>query len=410
MGNTISSTMMKSSAPAVDQLNAREVGDAIRYLGIGRAKLVTLVENSLYKGGKRRTSKGLIGKRSVSQVRYEMFTRSPRPHTFTVASGTEISSTGVTLASVNGLPAYFTLINSSNNTQCRVESVNTSTKVIKGSSYGDTTFSCEAGDVLILGAPAMPEGSTEAPVLNGSDDNNFNMLQFSRWSVTISWVLEAIKQLAGGNRLSREKMYLLHSAMADMERSMILGDYSGDYATKNTTTGVQTGYTGEYPTCRGIYHMAANSTSFDGSTTLSKLRKDLPLAMDSSINDEDTFIAYVGNENYARIQELFNDKHTNNDSEGVLKQFGIKSDKIITSGPNIQLVKHECMNAGGYANQMIVFAPENLGYVSLKGHDFKPNNGIQTNATHGKQDELYAYWGIETLDAGKSITVIQNMF
>jgi hypothetical protein len=402
--------MMVAGAPSTTQLNAREVGDEIRYLGIGRAKILTLIESVMYQGGQRRTSKGLIKKRAVEQIRYEMYTRSPRPTSFTVASGTEISSSGVVLSSVNGLPVYFTIINTANNTVARVESVNTGTSTIKGTSVGSTTFSCAAGDVLLLGAPAMPEGSTEAPVLNGTDDNNFNTLQFSRWSVSISWVLEAIKQLAGGNRLTREKMYLLWEAMADLERTLLFSDYTGDYATKNTTTGAQTGYTGEFPTTKGLYHLAANTTPMGGALTLAKLRSKIPQGLDSSINDNDTFIAYLGNESYARIQDLINEKHTNNDSEGELKQFGIKSDKLITSGPTIQLVKHEAFNVGAYENQMLVYAPSNVGYVHLKGHDFGPNNGIQTNATHGKQDEVYAYCGLETNDAGKSIGVFTELW
>lgn len=412
MSNTISSTMKLHEAPSITQLNAREVGDEIRYLGIGRAKILTMVENALYVGGKKRTSKGLISKRTVEQVRYEMYTRGVRPYSFTcsAASGTEVTTTGITLTSVNGLPIYFTLINTANGTQFRVESVNTSTKVVKGSTYGTTTFVAAPGDVLMLGAPAYPEGSTEATIINGSDDNNFNILQFSRWSVSVSWVLQAMKMLAGGNRLTREKLIMVQEALVDCERTMLFGDYTADSATKNTTTGIQTGYTGEFPTTKGLYNLAANTTSFNNSLTLGKLRKDLPLALDSTVNDDLTMVAYVSNEGYARIQDLIDAKHIDNSENGTLKQFGIKSDKLITSGPTIELVKHEAMNVGSYNNKMVVYAPENIGFVSLKGHDIGPNNGIQTNATHGDQDELYGYWGLETKDAGKSILVVSDMF
>ena len=98
------------------------------------------------------------------------------------------------------------------------------------------------------------------------------------------------------------------------------------------------------------------------------------------------------------------------DRDGELKQYGIKSNKIVTAGPNIELMKHNTMNVTGLNNKLLVFAPKNLGYVHLEGHDVGPNNEIQDNATHGKQDEIYAYHGIETLDAGKTITVVSNLF
>jgi hypothetical protein len=407
MANTISSSMMTHEAPSTTQLGAREVGDEIRYLGVGNAVLTSLVENSIYDSmGKRKTSKGLISKRGVKNVRYEMYTRSNRPYKVTVASGTEVESAGVTLSDANGIQPTMTLYNPATDTRCRVESVASS--VVTGTSIGGT-FSCSTGDTLVVMAPAQPEGSTASMVVNGSDDNNFNILQFSRWSVSISWVLEAIKQLAGGAKLKREKMYLLWEALADAERCWILGDYTADYATKNTTTGTVTGYTGEFPTTRGLMKLAGVSASAGGAGSLSWLRKTLPTVMSEQTNDNDTFIALCGNEYYGRIVDEMADKHQV-DNNGDLKEFGIKSNKIVTAGPTIELVKHHVFNVAGLKNKMLIINPKNIGYVHLDGHDMKPNNGIQTNATHGTQDEVYAYHGIETLDAGKTITLVSNLY
>lgn len=407
MANTLSSSMMTHEAPSASQLAAREVGDEIRYLGIGNSVLTALVENVIFDSmNKKKSSKGMIGKRSVKAVRYEMFTRSNRPDKVTVASGTEVESSGVTLSDDNGLAPTMTLYNPTTDTRCRIESV--AANVIKGTSIG-TTFSCSAEDVLIVMAPAQPEGSTASMVLNGSDDQNYNMLQFSRWSVSISWVLNAIKQLAGGNRFEREKMYLLLEALADMERSWILGEFTASYATKNTTTGTVTGYTGEFPTTRGLMKLAGVSTTANSAGNLSWLRKELPKRMSEQTNDNDTFIALCGNEYYGRIIDEMNDKHSV-EGNGELKEFGIKSSKIVTAGPNIELVKHSVFNVGALQKKMLIINPKNLGYVHLEGHDMGPNNDIQTNATHGKQDEVYAYHGIETKDAGKTITLVDDLY
>jgi hypothetical protein len=336
-----------------------------------------------------------------------MYTRAARAYKFEVTAGTEISSTGVTLASVTGLYPKAILHNPRNLTSCRVEAISTLTAT--GSSASSTTFSCEVGDILVLGAGAEAEGSTAAPVVNGTDDQNFNTLQFSRLSVSISWVLDQIKQLAGGNRLTREKMYLVQEFLNDCERTWLLGDYTASSSTKNTTTGVQTGYATEYPTTRGLFKLAANSASAEGSGNLSWLRKSLPIAMGEQTNDNDMYIALCSNEYYGRVLDEMNEKLAL-DRDGELKQYGIKSNKIVTAGPNIELMKHNTMNVPGLNNKLLVFAPKNLGYVHLEGHDVGPNNGIQDNATHGKQDEIYAYHGIETLDAGKTITVVSNLF
>jgi hypothetical protein len=388
-------------------LAQREVGDEIRYLGIGNAVITSLIENSLFQSGKRKTSRGLIGKRSVKNVRYEMFTRGYRPVEVTVSSGTELESTGVTVSDDNGCYATQTIYNPRNNTWGRIESV--ASNVLKGTHHGATTFSCQAGDKLILSAGAQPEGSTSAPVINGTDDQNFNILQFSRWSVSISWVLQAIKQLAGGERLKREKMYLLWEALSESERMYLFGDYTSSSSTKNTTTGQQTGYTGEYPTNRGLRNLAANSGTASNQGNLAWLINNLPTEMGEYTNDNDMYIALCSNAYYGRIVEEMQEKYRVN-KDGEMASFGIKSTGIITSGPEIKLMKHTTFNNTHLQDKMLVFAPANVGYVYLEGHDMGPNNDIQTNATHGKQDEIYAYHGMETKDAGKTITWITDLF
>jgi len=410
MANTISSTTMVTGAPSISQLEQREVGDQVRYLGFGTAVMTSLIENAIIDSitGNKRTKKGLIGKRSVTNKRYEMFTRSPRPYKVTVASGTTITGGGVVLDDANGVVAGMTLINARNKTQCRVELVSTNT--VTGSPCGVTTFSCAAGDTLMVGAVAKEEGSTATVIANGTDDQNFNMLQESRLACSASWVLEATDMMAGGKRFAREKMTLAMEFLADLERTWLFGDYTASYATKNTQAGALTGFTAEYSTTRGLYNLAANSYNMEEQMTYEKLRKNLPLAMGDTINDNQDLIALVGNETYARLQEIIDAKHVSNASEGELKEFGIKSGKLITSGPNINFVKHSAFNISGIDNSMLIFCPENVGYVHMKGHDVSPNNKIGGNADHSTTDELYAYHGIETLDAGKSITVVTNLF
>lgn len=411
MANTITSTPMTSAAPSITQNEMREVGDQIRYLGYGEAVMTSLIQNSLIdqKTGNIKKSKGLISKRAVKNIRYEMYNRSPRPFKFTVASGTEAPSSGVTFTSVNGIQAGMMIHNPRNKTSFRAELI-ASTNV-KGTSVGATTFSCEAGDVLVVGATAVKAGSDAAIIVNGTDDNSYNTLQFSRLGCSIDWVMEKIKELAGGDRFTREKMYLVWEFLRDQEISMILGDMTASFASKNTTTGTQTGYTtDEFPTTKGLINLAAKGYNMEGVMTLDKIRRNLPLAMSDTINDNQDLIAFVSNEGFARIQELMDGKHIDNSANGNLDQFGIKSYKLITSGPRIELVKHSLFNVAGLNNSMLIFDPASIGYVHLEGFDLKPNNGIQDNDTHAKIDELVSYFGIETKDAGQSITHVTNCF
>jgi hypothetical protein len=409
MSNVTSGNMMGTGSPSITQQEQREVGDEIRYLGIGQANFTSLIENMIVdnKTGNMKRGKGLISKRKVSSIRYEMYNRSPRTSKFTVASGTTITGGGVVLTSVVGLRPGFTLFNPRTSSRCRVETISTNT--LTGTSFGATTFSCAADDILIGMAPAIPDGSTEAIIANGTDDNTFNTLQFSRLGVSASWVLQKVKQIAGGERLTREKMYLVWEFLADWERTLLFSDYSADVATKNTTTGTDSGWTGEFPTTKGLIALAANSYDMQGQLTFQKWRKNVPLAFSSgTINDNQDLIALCGNEVFGTLQDQFQEKHYNTEKEGILEKVGIKAYNTVTDGPNIKIIKDNNFNSGALRGTVAIFAPENLGYVSLEGADMTPNNNIQTNATHGRIDELYSYSGLETKDGGKSILIIQN--
>jgi hypothetical protein len=410
MSNTITSTPILHQAPSISQLDERDVAADIRYLGYGRAKLSVLVDNVNYKDGERKSSKGLIKKRSVSSLRYEMYTRTPRPVSCTVVSGTEIESSGIVVSSANGIPVEAIITNTRNNTSARVEIISGTT--LKGTSVGATTFSVLADDTLSIDATATNEASITSPVMNGTNDQNFNNLQLSRWSASISWLKMKIKQMAtgkGGSVFADEKMYLLWESMEAMERTWILGNISGDSATKNTTTGVQTGFTGEFPTTRGLISLAANSINANGSGDISWMRQNLPLGMGDLVNDNDMYIGLCGSEYFGRVVEEQN-SNVALDASGELAKFGIKATDIVTSGPTISLMKHRVFNLPGLKNKMLLFSPSNIGYVHMDGHDLGPNNKIQPNNAHYEQDEIYAYHGIETKDAGQTITLATNLF
>lgn len=410
MSNDTTSSMIGSAAPSISQNEMREVADQIRYLGYGEASMSGLVKKTIVDGktGQFKEGPGLISKRSVKNIRFEQYNRSPRPYKFTVTAGTEAESTGVTFSSVTGIMPGMMIYNPKNKTGFRAEAISTLT--VKGTSVGATTFSCAADDVLVVGASAVKAGSDAPIIVNGTDDHDFNTLQFARLGVSIDWVMEQIKEMAGGKRFTREKMYLIHEFLRDMDHSLILGQCSGSVTSvpKNTTTGTQTGWVDEFPTTKGLINLAARSYDMLGSTTLDKIRRKIPLAMGDTVNDNQELVVLLGNDYFGRIQELNEANHYNTEKEGVIGSSGIKCYDFLTAGPKLKLVKHSLMNVPGLDNTMLIFDPNNVGYVHLEGYDIKPNNGIQDNDVHGKIDELVAYFAVETKDAGKSIMFVTN--
>jgi hypothetical protein len=299
------------------------------------------------------------------------------------------------------------LYNPSNGTSGRVDAISTLALTIV--STGVTAFSAAADDVLLIGPPAIAAGSTDAIIMNGTDDITFNMMQFSRFGVSIDWVAEAVKELAGnGSRFNREKMYATIEFLMKIERACLWGDYSGDYATKNTTTSAT--LSDEFPTTRGLVKMAANAYDMNGSCTLDKLTRALPDNLGDYVNENQNLVAFCSNKFYGIFQGLIEDKMQHIAKEGEMEKFGTKTTNLITSGPTLEFAKHNSFNVKGAENKILIFDPKSVGYVNFEGRDMQANNGIQTAATHGKIDELVCYFGMETKDSGKSITIVSNVF
>lgn len=412
--STITQSSLTSVAPATTQQNKFEVADMIRYLGYGKGFISSLVQKVVYDiDGKEKVSGGLISKRSVNQRRFRMFTQAPPPLEFTVSSGTEISSSGVTFSDVNGMFVTCTLFNPRNNTYCRVEDITSTTA--KGTSVGSTTFSCAAGDVLMLAAPAHPEGYGTPPILNVVPSQHFNILQDMYWSIKLSDVYDKTEFFATekGGKKKDLLVNLLRQVYHQTERTWLFGQYSGSSSSKDTTTGAQTGYTGEFATSKGLYQLAQNEMDAQGGLTYSKFRADIPYYLADTIDDSAKGIIFCGAQTYSKCFSAWIDEYAEvrinaGQTKNMLEKFGWKSMNFITDGPEFEVVKHRDFDQGALANQMFCWFPQNVGYVYFEGMDFVEKKGIQTNAERATQDGLYATCGIETKDNGWSMLRVKN--
>jgi hypothetical protein len=403
--------MIGAGDPGITLNEKRDVGDAIRYLGYGNAFLCSLIKGLILdsKTGKMKETGGLIKKEAVESMRIENYSRSARPLKFTVTGGTAVTTPGFTLSAVNGLNLRQELHNPRNGTSCRVESISTLT--ILGTSVGSTTFSCVVGDELVAGATAIPEGFTSSIVMNGNDDHSFNILKYSRGGVSITDIMKAIPALAGGDRLAREKLYMVWEYLARIDNDLIHGHKTTNSATLNYTTGVT--LVENFTTSDGLIALAGNSWDMGGSFSLDALQTTLPQNMGSIYNENEPVIGICGNAFYGRLQQAIRQATNNNhdvEKGGILEKFGIKSTKLVTDGPEIEFMKHNAMNNNGSENKLVLVAPSNITYCHLKGWDMVPRTEIQDKKTLGQEDEIVTTFGLRTEDAGQTITVVTNCF
>lgn len=412
---TITQSAAGSPAISTTQINKREVGDVIRFLGKSDNLFAALIEGILFDPitGKEIKKPGLISKKPASQFRFEMETQAPYPDSTTVSSGTEVESSGIVVASANGIYIPMTMYNTRNKTMFRVEYISGTT--LKGASVG-TTFAAQAGDTLLFMSIADKEGQDTPPILTASPSNNFNILQNAYWSTKIADTANKIEYLAHEPGASSRKddlvKFVKRHILNVVDRTLLFGSMSADYATKNTTTGIQSGYTDEFSTTKGIYNLAANEFDALGGLDWSTWKRDIPGNLSETVSDNDMLICLCGNQTYSHCPSAWLDAnsqiHIASDSKSMLDKFGWKTNKFITDGPTVEFIKHEAFDKGDLVKQMLIFNPKLLRYRYMEGMDFTDKPNIQTNAARAEQHGIYATFGIETLDAGNSILRVLN--
>lgn len=408
-----SSTMTGMVDPAINQNVQRDVrSDLIRYKAGGLSPICKIIAGLQLDSatGKLKQGEGLIKKEAVTNMRFENYSTPARPSKFTVSSGTEVASSGVTLTSVTGLGLQQTLHNLRNDTMCRVEDITTLT--IKGSSIG-STFSCQAGDELVVGPPIVAEGSTVSAPMNGSDDHSFNILGYSRSGVSMTDLAMLMKPIAGGDIFARRKKTMLEEYLRDIDIAMLFSKKSANSATVNYTSGAISPFNSDKVyTTDGLVELAANSWDMENGFSLQAIRHVLPLHMGDIYNENDEVMAVISPDFYGKIQDAIDQKAdaVYQIEKGEFDTYGVKTQKIRTDSVILNFVKHSGMNIKGAKNRMIIFVPKNVTFCHLQGCDMVARAEIQTKKTLGREDEIVTTFGLRTEDAGETITDVTNCF
>jgi hypothetical protein len=299
--------------------------------------------------------------------------------------------------------------NSASAMVARIDSV-TSAAAMEVTSVGDTAFAVSNGDDLMYLATAYPENSSGISVLSKDYDNVYNTLQISRSPVGISNSMLKSQFLAGGSDYFKLlKEINLIEMLRETERNLIFGARAA--GTSNTTAG-GAALTAAFRTTRGMYDWAAQSFDMKGTVTRYKLMTEIPKLL-KTVKENESVLALAGFQSCGQINELLNDQTRYIDSgtaKTALRDYGVKTNVIRTLNMDIELVRHEAFDSGAYANQMLIFVPDNVFFAHLKDRDIRPVTGLQNNDVDGMIDSVEAEWGCGVIDGGLKILVVNNMF
>jgi len=385
--------------PSATGLQGRTVNDEIRNLIPGNSPLLELVAVGVAQDGKVKKSAGMISKQATDTVRFEAFTHTPPGYLQTVA--TKTSALVYTFASVAEIYVRMVFENTANKTVGVVSAISSTS--VTFTSIGSTAFSAVAGDVLMRLGNAYEANSSDPAYLQKDDDNIYNMCQTFRFPTAASNSQIATKQVAGGDFFQRASKYAMIEGMRDIERAFLFGKKS---SSGNTTE--ISDISKNVATTEGLWNQSGVVFDAGGNMTPSKLFKDIPNKMDSSVGDMDRVIMLTSKKQRTNLLEQQQDS-IRIDQKSDPKEYGVKIPMFMTGGPNIEIRSHDAFNNAGHEDEGLIFLPERLKYRYLKGRDIAPNKDIQSNSTDGKIDEIFGEVGLQNDDGGVSIMRLINM-
>lgn len=396
---TVSTDPVTIAAPAITNAVKRDVREQLVTLEPRASVLMSLVVSGAMKGDIK-SAKNLISKRSVMSKKYESFTYDPLAVTFTSGG---LSSTTLTLDSSTGLTAGMTLFNTSDFTTARVDSVTSSTEV-EITEYG-STFTADNDIVLLVMATAYGSGSSDPAIISKSEDQVYNVLQTIRHAWEITDEEAATGSYLGDNRARLKKKSII-DGLRKFENTL---QFSNRPTTGITSTG-GTALSTVFSSTRGLFQMAGNVYNAGGSLTHKKFKNDLIRGMGDTVDDGKKYVMFCGRNLYGRMLEWLETKNVLQTKQGEYDKFGVKSTTFVTMGPDIEVITHDSYGRGSLDNTALIFKPEDLTYVYLKGRDIRINKNLQSNSSFTKKDELTGDIGLQEVSGGNSVTRIINAF
>jgi len=403
--NQVFTTSVITPAMATDGIRKRTVSDFIRHLFPGQPfiSLISVGKTSTEEMSVRQ--KDLIGKRSVMGSKFEAFTWTPTAVLFAVVDGGN-GTTTFQVPSVDGMVLKRCLVNTNNKTVARIGAINTSTKVVTVTSVGDATFTTETGDEILLQGPAYEEKSSSPYILQKDPANNYNFTQIMRFPVGMSrtamqnpyygpdrWKSYKEENMLSGFRLATHSLFFSERASGTNEK---------------TTDGT---LSDTFRTMRGLWNWAQTTYDAGGNLTFDKFMTELPLFFHNSVSPSDKKILTIGTMVWAEILSWINEGLIvkQNDS-GTYKQYGVESTTLLTAKGPVDVIILDAFDQGAYKSAGLVWNPNRLDYVYLKGDDLKPKpKQIQDNDEDGVIEEIMGEISIAPDDGGYSITTLTNL-
>lgn len=382
----------------------RTVSDTLRHRFPGNSIFKFVSSGAIADLKEVKQQKGLFRKRSVPTALYERFVYDPLPVDCTVSSVT--SATEFVVSSATGITLKTCLVNTKNRTVCRVQVISGTTLTVVSVGDATGTFSCSAGDTLLIMAPAYEENSSNPYILMKDPTRLYNLTQISRFAVGVSGSAKDNPHYASNGYMEVKKRSLFEGFRKVEFSSMFMDRPS---STNETTTDATLG---NFRSSRGLVQQAGTTWDAGGSMSHNRWLKDLSQAFDETVGMDMELTMVCGTNIFSEMVQWVNDGLIVEQKNSNLEKFGMTCRKFVTAKqPNgINIFLHDAFDRGSLAKCAFFFAAEMGEYVFLKGRDFKPQNNIQNNDVDGYKDEVIGEWSFDFIDGGQHALLLTNWY
>jgi hypothetical protein len=111
--------------------------------------------------------------------------------------------------------------------------------------------------------------------------------------------------------------------------------------------------------------------------TPDKFRTNLALALPNTISSNQKVVMLTSRDVFAEMTGWIYDKYMVTES-GDMKKVGVKSEKFMTAGPDIEVIQHAAFDRGSLRNKAIIFCPKMCFMLPGKEETCSPEKELAT--------------------------------
>ena len=325
-----------------------------------------------------------INKKSVGDVKFQLHEHDRFPDT-TQANGTYTSgATSIvvddgTVAGENQL-----VINQRTGEVIKVTAISSNTWTVSRSVGSTAAAAGNDNDYFSVLATSFAENSNAPDPRINPATNAFNYTQIAREDFGASGTLIASDIYGSQNIMSSRAKERLLDYNAMVEKSLLFGerseDTSGNYAVRSTG---------------GIHEFMTQSVNFGGAFSMQLLFDACEVGFRYGSPTKSLFVSRsvasnIGLEAVDKLRAV----------SGKIS-FGVSVSQLVTPSGNMNVMTHNMLEGGEYAQRAYLLDLKNFGFRYLKGRDNALYEGLETNGTDG---EVHGWMGEFGLERGQAKT------